>query len=187
MYRVAFANLWLFGPLIESQLESKSPATNAMLRTTTAVTVIEGGVKSNVLPTDARALVNFRILPGDTADSVVEHVKRVVDDPSIEVRAMPDSREASEVSPVDTAAFTQVQKSIGEVFPGTLVTPYLTVGGTDSRYFIALTPNIYKFAPIVAGPDDLPRLHGLNERASVDNYIKAIQFFVQVIRNSHAG
>lgn len=187
LYRVAFGNLWLFRPLIESQLERLSPATNAMVRTTTAVTVVEGGVKSNVLPTDARALVNFRILPGDTADEVVAHVKRVVGDESLEVRAMPDSREPSEVSPVDTAGFTQIQRTIRQVFPGTLVVPYLTVGGTDSRYFIELTPNIYKFAPIVAEPSDLPRMHGLNERVSVDNYVKAVQFFAQMIRNVQEG
>ena len=74
--------------------------------------------------------------------------------------------------------------TIRQVFPGTLVTPYLTVGGTDSRYFIKLTPNIYKFTPIVADPSDLTRMHGLNERMAVTNYVQVVQFFVQLIRNS---
>jgi carboxypeptidase PM20D1 len=72
---------------------------------------------------------------------------------------LPDSREPSEVSPIDTEAFVRLQKTIRQVFPDTLVTPYLTVGGTDSRYFIALTPTIYKFTPIVADASDLTRMH----------------------------
>lgn len=186
-YRLAFANLWLVQPLLVSQLDKVSAATNATLRTTTAVTVISGGVKSNVLPTDARALVNFRILPGDSSAMVVEHVRRVIDDPAIEVNALPDSREPSEVSPVDTPAFEALQRTIRQVFADTIVAPYLTVGGTDSRYFVALTPNIYKFAPIVADPTDLTRMHGLNERMRVTNYVQAVQFFVQLIRNAQAG
>jgi carboxypeptidase PM20D1 len=183
-YRIAVGNLWLFGGMLEDVLERTSPATNATLRTTTAATVIDGGVKSNVLPTDARALVNFRILPGDTAEDVVAHVKRVVGDLGIEVRALPDSREPSEVSPIDDDAFVLLQKTIRQVFPDTLVTPYLTVGGTDSRYFVNLTPNIYKFTPIIADASDLTRMHGTNERMAVDNYVQVVQFFVQLIRNS---
>lgn len=185
-YRLAFANLWLVQPLVENQLEKLSPATNAMMRTTTAVTVISGGVKSNVLPTDARALVNFRILPGDSSEKVVEHVEQVIDDPSIEVKALPGSREPSGISPVDTPAFEVLQRTIRQVFPNTIVTPYLTPGGTDSRYFVNLTPNIYKFAPIVAGADDLTRVHGLNERMSIENYVQTVQFFVQLIRNAQS-
>lgn len=183
-YRIAVGNMWLFQGMLENVMEKVSPATNATLRTTTAVTVVSGGVKSNVLPTDARALVNFRILPGDTAADVVAHVKKVVDDPKVDVRELPDSREPSEVSPIDNEAFALLQKTIRQVFPGTLVSPYLTVGGTDSRYFINLTPNIYKFTPIVADPSDLTRMHGLNERMAVANYVQVVQFFVQLIRNS---
>lgn len=182
-YRTVFANLWLFGGIVESQLAA-APATSATVRTTTAATVISGGVKSNVLPTDARALVNFRILPGDTSEKVVAHVKAVIDNPGIEVRALPDSREASEVSPTDTTAFLQLQRTIRQVFPGTVVAPYLTLGGTDSRYFVALTPNIYKFAPIIGERSDLTRMHGTNERMGVDNYVQTVQFFIQLIRNT---
>jgi carboxypeptidase PM20D1 len=153
------------------------------VRTTTAATVINGGVKSNVLPTDARALINFRILPGDTAASVVEHVRRTIDNSTIEVQPLPDSREASEVSPIESRAFVQLQRTIREVFPGTVVAPYLTLGGTDSRYFNRLTRNIYKFAPILGDRSDLTRMHGTNERMSVENYVKVVQFFVRLLGN----
>ena len=71
--RVVLANLWLFGPVLELAMSGRPPL-DAMLRTTTAVTIVEGGVKENVLPGRARAVANFRILPGDTVDDVVAHV-----------------------------------------------------------------------------------------------------------------
>src|SRR6185436_16994873 len=73
--RLAVANRWLFAPLLERSL-ARIPSGNAGLRTTTATTVVHGGVKSNVLPVRARAVVNFRLIPGDTAAAVLEHVRR---------------------------------------------------------------------------------------------------------------
>ena len=90
--RVLFANRWLFDPLIERQL-AESPTTDATLRTTTAVTMLEGSPKDNVLPARARAVVNFRILPGDSVSGVLEHVRRVIDDPRVEIR--PDASASS--------------------------------------------------------------------------------------------
>ncbi len=178
---VAFANLWLLRRPIEDALEG-NPATNATLRTTTAATIIAGGVKSNVLPTGARAVVNFRILPGDSVDSVEEHVRRVVDDPAIRIERLPTPREASAVSPVDSTAFSVLQRTIGAVFPDVVVAPYLTVGGTDSRHYLILTPNVYRFAPIVGTRDDLARIHGTNERISVANYARAVGFYRTLLR-----
>jgi carboxypeptidase PM20D1 len=182
-YRMVFANLWLFSGLLERQLVS-TPATNATVRTTTAATMIDGGVKENVLPTNARAVINFRILPGDTADGVVEHVRHVVNDAQVEVSVLPGAREPTAESPVDSPAFTVLARTIREVFPDALVAPYLTIGGTDARSYAPLTKNIYRFTPIVADPSDLVRIHGTNERMSVENFEHAVQFFVQLIKNS---
>jgi carboxypeptidase PM20D1 len=189
MKRLALANLWLFGGLVERQLAS-TPATNATVRTTTAATMIEGGVKENVLPTNARAVINFRILPGDSVDSVVEHVRQVVqvvqnvNDAQVEIRVLPGAREPTADSPLDAPSFTVLARTIREVFPSTLVAPYLTIGGTDARSYQPLTKNIYRFTPIIADPSDLVRIHGTNERMSVENFEHAVQFFVQLIKNS---
>jgi carboxypeptidase PM20D1 len=184
-YRLVFANLWLFGGVVERQLVAM-PATNATVRTTTAATMIEGGVKENVLPASARAVVNFRILPGDSVQSVTEHVRRVVNDPRVEIRALPGVREPSRESPIDSASFALLQRTIREVFPGVVVAPYLTIGGTDSRHYMDLTKNVYRFTPIIVDPSDLLRMHGVNERLSVDNYAQVVQFFIQLIKNSGA-
>ena len=185
-YRVVLGNLWLLHGVLERQLVT-SPATNPIVRTTTAATMIDGGVKENVLPTTARAVINFRILPGDSIDGVVEHVRRAVDDPQVEVRALPGAREPTADAPIDTPGFTVLARTIREVFPGSVVAPYLTVGGTDARSYAPLTKNLYRFTPIVADASDLVRLHGTNERLSVENFEHAVQFFVQLIKNSGGG
>lgn len=182
-YRLALANLWLLGGVLQQQM-LKSPATNASLRTTTAATMINGGVKENVLPSSARAVINFRILPGDSVQSVVEHVRTVVNDPRVEVRLMDGSREPTTEAPIDSPGFVTIARTVREVFPDTIVAPYLTIGGTDSRYYAPLTQNIYRFTPIIADASDLTRIHGINERLSVENYQRAVQFFIQLVKNS---
>lgn len=182
--RAALANRWLFGTPIAWMLEG-NPATNATLRTTTAATIIEGGVKSNVLPTDAEATVNFRILPGDSIQDVVDHARAVIDDEQVEIEVHEGAREPSEVSPTDSDAFALLQRTISSVYPSVVVAPFLTVGGTDSRHYAILTPNVYRFTPIIGRRDDLARMHGTNERVAVDEYGQAIGFFVTLLRNAN--
>ncbi len=184
--RTALANLWLFGGVVKHQLTA-TPATDATIRTTTAATMIDGGIKENVLPTNARAVVNFRILPGDTVASVTEHVRHIVNDSQVEIRALPGAHEPTPEAPVDAPSFAVLARTIRQVFPDTVVAPYLTVGGTDARSYAVLTKAIYRFTPVNADPSDLVRVHGTNERLSQENFEHAVQFFVQLLKNSAGG
>jgi carboxypeptidase PM20D1 len=179
--RVVFANLWLFAPLVERQMEG-SPQSNAAIRTTTAPTIFDGGVKDNILPVSARAVVNFRILPGDTVDKVLDHIRRTVDDPAVEVRALGGGDDPSPLSDPDAAAFTQVARAIRATFPGTLVTPFLSLGATDARYYTVISPNVYRFAPMRMRAEDLARIHGTNERIAIDDYVGMIRFYVELLK-----
>lgn len=181
--RVALTNLWLFGPVVQAQLE-KGASTNAMLRTTTALTVVQAGNKDNVLPGVAEATVNFRLLPGDTRAGVVEHVKSKVGSDRFELIALPGGAEPSPVSPTQSSSYQLINKTVREVFPGTLVAPGLMIGATDSRHFQAVSDHIYRFSPVRAKPEDLSRFHGTNERMSVANYAELIRFYHQLLRNS---
>jgi carboxypeptidase PM20D1 len=182
--RLVMANLWLFKPLVERKL-SASPSTNAGIRTTTAATIIDGGLKENVLPSSARAVVNFRPLPGDSIDRVVAHVDDVINDPRIKVNRFGDSNnEASAVSNVNAAGFEIIQRTLRQVFPEVLVAPGLCVGGTDSEHYEKLTNNIYRFSPLRLRPEDMKRLHGINERTSVKDYAESVKFYYQLITNS---
>jgi len=181
--RVLFSNLWLFDPLIESRLAART-STNAAIRTTTAVTMLESGIQDNVIPSRAKAVVNFRILPGDSVQGVVDRVKAITGSLDLRVELRPDSREPSPVSDVESGSFATVAATIREVFPGTVVAPALVLGGTDSRHFVPLSENVYRFVPLRVGPDDLGRIHGTDERISLENLEQMVQFYVQLIRNS---
>lgn len=183
LFRLALANLWLFGPLVERQF-SRVPATNAFLRTTTAPTILRAGLKDNVLPASATGVVNFRILPGETVETVLDHVRRTMDDPKVRIRALPFPSNPSPLSPAEGPAFTLLQRTIGEVFPGAVVTPSLVLGATDSRHFTRVSKHVYRFLPIRIGPDDLQRIHGTNERIGVEDYATVVEFYVRLLRNA---
>jgi carboxypeptidase PM20D1 len=180
--RLALANLWLFDPLVRTRL-AQSPLTNAAIRTTVAPILFHAGVAENVLPVEASAVVNLRLLPGDSIAGAVAHVRRTIDDPRIAVTALPVQMEASAVSDVGSAAFAVMQKTIRQIVPAALVAPGLLVAATDSRHYAALTPNIFRFLPIVLGPEDAKRYHGVDERISFDDYERCVRFYAQLIRN----
>ncbi len=182
--RVALSNLWLFGPLVQKQLEGAG-STNAMLRTTTALTIVQAGNKDNVLPGRAQATVNFRMLPGDSKEAVLQHVQATVA-PAVpadhlKIEAQDGAKEASKVAPTGSAQYQVLNQTIREVFPDALVAPGLMVAGTDSVHYEPISAHIFKFSPIRAKGDDLTRFHGTNERISVKNYADAIRFYHRLI------
>lgn len=181
--RVALSNLWLFGPIVKRQLEAGA-STNAMLRTTTALTIFNAGNKDNVLPGQAEATVNFRILPGDSQASVMAHVKRAAANDRFELFALPGSAEPSEVTPTDSTSYQLINRTVRELFPGTVVAPGLMVAATDSRHFGEVADHIYKFSPVRAKPEDLPRFHGNNERIALANLAELIRFYHRLVEQA---
>lgn len=183
--RILFANTWLFGPLLERYL-LRDPGDAASLRTTTAATMISGSPKSNILPTRAEAVVNFRIIPGETAESVQARVERIVDDERVAVTAE-SYWDPSPVSPVDSDAYRMIAGAIRGLDPDILVAPYLVRGGTDARYFHDLTPNVYRFMMARANPQTVESVHGIDEHVAVSDYLDAIRFYGTLIRLAATG
>ena len=180
LQRMVYANLWLFEPVVRGVMQ-RSPTSAAQLQTTIAPTIIEGGNKENVLPPEARAVVNFRIHPRDTADGIIEHVRKAVGDPEVKIEPLDGIREASAVSNIEGEGYRLITRAIGESFPGTISAPYLVVGGTDSRHYLPITDSVFRFIPIHMGPDDMARFHGTNERVPVANMGEAVAFYVRLI------
>jgi len=180
--RIFLSNLWLFRPLIESQLK-KAASTSASLRTTTALTVVNAGNAFNVLPGRADAVVNFRLMPGDSSDAVVQHVVRTLSNPNIKV-VKGTFAEASRVAAIDAPGYQLINRTLRQLHPDVVVAPGLMLAATDSRHFEAVADNIYKFSPVRAKPEDLKRFHGTNERISSANYVELIQFYHQLIVNT---
>ncbi len=184
--RLVFANRWLFGALIKHTLAGTASG-NAALRTTTAPTIFRAGSKDNVLPIDATATVNFRILPGDSVAGVVREVRRIIDDDRIQVRFLKKGNEPAPVSDPESAAFQTLHRTISSVFPQALVAPYVLVGATDARTYAGLSPNTYRFSPMPMSEADIQRLHGTNERIRVADYQTMIRFYVALIRNCESA
>lgn len=182
--RFFLSNLWLFRPLVVRQLSSAT-STNATLRTTTAATVFNAGVKDNVLPNKATALVNFRILPGETIESVTENVRQIISDERVKISPFGDNAwNPSTVSDVDSEDFRLVEKTIRQTFPETVVAPFLVLGATDARHYTEISLNIYRFSPFKLNSEDLKRIHGIDERISIENYLTGIGFFYNLIKNA---
>jgi carboxypeptidase PM20D1 len=156
-----------------------------MFRTTTAATIFHAGVKDNVLPSLAAATVNFRIFPGDTIASVVEHVREVVDDARIRITpTAAKQREASNVSNVGGAGWSLLVSTLRSVYPDAVPTPFLIPGGTDARYYRELTDSAFGFMPARLPPGDFRRAHGLDERLSVASYLEGIRFYAQLLHTA---
>lgn len=170
--KMAFANPWLFKkPILE--------ALNA--HTTTAPTIIGGGVKNNVIPTVAEATINFRILPGETIESVKQHIINTISD-KIKVETVGFLTNPSPVSSIDSESFKILEKTIRDMFPNSIVVPGLVGGGTDARYFYEISDDVYRFYPTRIGPDSMTRFHGIDEKISKDNYKEIIEFSYHLIK-----
>ncbi|RPI96521.1 MAG: M20/M25/M40 family metallo-hydrolase, partial [Spirochaetales bacterium] len=181
--RLILGNMWLLGGVLKSQL-LKSSTMAAAIRTTTAPTMLQGSVKENILPMMATAVVNYRILPGDTMESVIKRAEKIISDSRVKIHALEGGSDPSPVSDTESASFSTLQKTIHQLFPGAIVSPYLVLGATDSRYYTGVSVNVYRFTPLSLKNEDLKRMHGTNERISVANYEQVVQFFIQLIKNS---
>jgi carboxypeptidase PM20D1 len=177
--RVILANLWLFGPLFKLIFKS-SRTGNALLRTTTAVTVLEGGSRPNVLPRKASAVINFRISPGESVSELLDHVRRVVGK-KIKVEPI-QATDPSRISPVDGSGFKTVEQAVYAIFPEAVTVPYIVMGGTDAIRYEPVCEQIYRFTPMLISVEDLERMHGTNERLSLENVERGVRFYIELLK-----
>ncbi|PEN12844.1 peptidase M20 [Longibacter salinarum] len=182
--KTAFANLWLLRGLITWAL-TKDPTTDAAIRTTTAPTILDAGVKDNVVPSTARAVVNFRIRPSESVKDVMDHVRSQLSDLPITLHPQQQG-EPTRVSPMNDEWFDLVQRTIREVADGVVVAPFLVPGTTDSRHYASISEHVYRFAPFRLTEDDKHRIHGINERISISCYRTMIAYYMQIVRNADA-
>lgn len=190
--RVVVSNLWLTEPLV-AWMMARSPAVAATLHTTYAPTVIRAGTKDNVLPQTATALINARILPGDSVTAALERLRRAIDDTRVTLTlASPDAgpnagpNAANEPPPVadfNGPQYALLRRTITQVSPDAVVVPVITTATTDGRYYAPIADAVLRFFPARYTPEDLPRLHGTDERIGIANYAEIIAFYRQLILN----
>lgn len=175
-----FSHLWFTGPLVEYKM-SQDRFSNPYVRTTTALTMINAGVKENVVPQRAEAKVNFRLLPGDTPDYVVATIKGIVNDEKIEI----SYDQWSNVPPVaDYAAsgYAVIKNATEAVYPNAVVTPSLLSGATDTRHYIDLVDNMYRYHGMLLASSQAKGVHGTDEYIGVESFEASIKIAKQMIQ-----
>lgn len=180
--RMGISNQWLLKPVLLSQL-TKNNSTNALVRTTTALTMMKGSDAPNVLSPEVEFVVNFRLLPGNTVKDVKEHIANATKDFDVELEDIDSVKEASAVSPTNTKGFKLIEAAIREIHPTAIATPYLTVGGTDAYKYQIVSENIYRFMPIKINDAEKQSIHSTNEYLSIENYMKMIHYFEYIMTN----
>ncbi|MDR3314865.1 MAG: M20 family peptidase [Coriobacteriales bacterium] len=180
--RLAVANLWLMRPLLLRVLAASS-VTNALVRTTFAVTQAKGSDACNVLPQQTTIRINVRLLSGDTVASVNAYFAALAAKSGVSVRITPVlQNEASPISPIDTPFYASIQGLLSQIYPNAIASPYLVAGGTDSRYFYALSNNVYRLSPVWITEHDRTTIHSTNESLSAVNYERMIHFYELLLR-----
>ena len=179
--RMAIANQWLLEPLLLKTME-KSPASNALVRTTTAVTMAKGSDAANVLASEAEVTVNFRILPGGSVAGVIEHVKKLCEGYDVTINVVSE-REPSGISPENVKGFEIIKEELAKIYPAAIVTSYITIGGTDSYKYQIVSDDIYRFLPICLNQYEQRTIHNENEYISLENFGKIQWYFKEVMKN----
>ena len=181
LYRMIFANLWCFGWVIDLLGKKRGGEINALVRTTSAFTQMEGSSARNVIPPEAKMVANMRLNPADSVSSALEYLKKTVNDPNVEITVL-ESFEPSPVSETDCEAWNKVAAAVASTWKGCLVTPYLMVQCSDSRHYGRLSNHVYRFSAMDMTAEERASIHGNNERIRVGSVAKAVEFYIRLIK-----
>jgi carboxypeptidase PM20D1 len=180
--KYVFANKWIFEPVIERIL-LQQPASAALIRSTIAPTIFQAGEQYNALPEKASAIINLRLMPGDSLEDVKTFIEKTIDDEKIKVTVT--GTEASKVSSIDGWQFQAIQQAARNAYEEAVVAPYLMFAGSDAKHYDQISKSTYRFLPVQISSEDLNRMHGTNEHVSIENYLNAIKFYVEIMKESN--
>ena len=181
-YKLIFANLWCFKPVLDMICKSSGGDMNALVRTTTAFTQMEGSSARNVIPTRASMVSNMRLNPADSVASAVEYLRKTVNDSSVEITVL-ESHEPSPISELNCPAWDKVALAVAQTWQGCVVTPYLMVQCSDSRHYRDLSRHVYRFSAMDLTSDERKTIHGNNERIRLDCIAKSVEFYLRLLGN----
>ncbi len=179
--QMAIANQWLLEPVLLRSFE-KSPSSNALIRTTTAITMAKGSDAPNVLASIAELTVNFRILPGNSVADVMEHVNRLCEGYDVDIEVMSE-REPSGISPENARGFQIINDQIARIYPDAIISSYITIGGTDAYKYQVVSDYIYRFMPIKLNIYEQRTIHNENEHISFENFGRMLWYFKELMRS----
>jgi carboxypeptidase PM20D1 len=174
--RTIFSRARVLKPVLAVAFGHLSDETRAMVRTTTAVTQLSGSQSANALPEQAHAVVDTRIAVGSSVAETLKHFRRAIRDPAVRVEAV-RATEPSPVSPSSGDGWDALAAAVAATHPDAIVTPYIMLGGSDSRHFTSISNAVYRFTPFEMSLAERGTLHAKNERMHVATWLRGIEFY----------
>ena len=181
IFRMLFANLDVFKPVLDLIGRKSGGNLNALMRTTVAFTQMQGSAAPNVIPPSASVVLNVRVNPGDTVDSVLAYLEETIDDPQVTVELI-DGWNPSPVSRTDCEGYARIANAVADTWPDCIVSPYIMVQYSDSRHYCNLSDRVYKFSAYDATSEELSTIHGNDERIRLDALRRSIEFYTRLMR-----
>lgn len=182
-FKFALVNRDILSPLLKAVLCLVSPFTNGLMRTTLAPTQTKGAHTPNTLAPVAIGTINSRINTGETVEEVKAYIQKIAGK-HVKISMLEGSIDPSPVSDIDTKAFKDLQQTIGEVFGGYIAAPYPFIAASDAKHYYNLTNCVYRFTPFEKTIEDGARIHGINERQSVESLLLGTRFFLRLYENT---
>ena len=183
LFRLIFANQWCFYPALSLFAKLSGGEFNAVVRPTTAFTQMRGSKGANVIPAHASMVSNHRIIPGETMESVVEHVTKAVDDEKVQISVISGSN-PSVISETKCEAYERVRSTVAETWQDAIVSPYLMVAGSDSRHWGEISDKVYRFSAMALTKEERGMIHGNDERIPLATISRTVEFFQRIMRKS---
>ena len=181
LYRMIFANLWCFGWVLDLLGKKSGGEMNALLRTTSAFTQMEGSAAPNVIPPEAKMVANMRLNPADSVEGALAYLRKTVRDPAVEITEI-GSFEPSRISRTDCRAWETLASTIAENWPGVIVTPYLMVACSDARHWGRISDKVYRFCPMEMSNEERATIHGNNERIRLTSISQCVEFYIRLMK-----
>ena len=183
VYRLIFANMWFFSPILNLLTRFTGGELNALVRTTTAFTQMEGSKGMNVIPPIAKMVSNHRIIPGETMDSVIEKIKKTVDNEKVKITKI-SGMNPSRVSVTESEAYERVAGAASNTWTEAIVSPYLMLACSDSRHWGEISDKVFRFSAMALTKEERATIHGNNERIPIEKIAQTVEFYKHLMLNS---